>query len=38
VKLIANHRDPKAVLRYDHVLENLDQIADNFLGYEDKSW
>jgi site-specific recombinase XerD len=35
VQMMSKHRDPKTVMRYDHGRENLEQNADNFLGYDD---
>lgn len=32
--MMPKHRDPKTVMRYNHVRENLDQSAVNFLGYD----
>ena len=34
---MSKHRDPKTVMCYDHGRENLEQNADNFLGY-DEEW
>ena len=36
VQMMSKHRDPKTVMRYDHVRENMDQNAVNFLGYEEE--
>jgi hypothetical protein len=32
--MMSGHKDPKTVMRYDHVRENLDLNAVNFLKYE----
>jgi hypothetical protein len=33
--MMSKHRDPKAVMRYDHGRGNLEQNAVNFLSYEE---
>lgn len=32
VQIMSKRKDPKTEMRYDHVRENLDQNAVNFLG------
>ena len=36
LQMMAKHKAPKTVMRYDHGRENLEQNAVNFLGYDEE--
>jgi integrase len=35
-QMMSKHSDPKTIIRYDHMRENLDQNAVNFLRYNEE--
>lgn len=36
LKLMSKHKNPKAVMRYNHGRENLDQNTVNLISYDDE--